>query len=109
MYYSSADAPAGTSLQSMVDEIRKQIGTIQTLDESPPVFTELSIVDPTVGSSEADPWVNGQLDVHSLVAKPMYWRWHVLEAAEGSIVVSFALNEPGTAYCRPTRQNGCQC
>lgn len=54
MYYSSADAPTGTSLQSMVDEIRKQIGTIQTLDESPPVFTELSIVDPTVGSSEAE-------------------------------------------------------
>ena len=106
MYYSSADAPAGTSLQSMVDEIRKQIGTIQTLDESPPVFTELSIVDPTVGSSEA--WVNGQLDVHSF-AKPIGGDWHVLEAAEGSIVVSFALNEPGTAYCRPTRQNGCQC
>lgn len=26
------------------------------------------------------------------------------EAAEGVIVVSFALNEPGTAYCRATRR-----
>lgn len=100
MYYSSADAPAGTSSQSMVDEIRKQIGTIQTLDESPPVFTELSIVDPTVGSSEAEAYIHYSLS-H---AKSM--SWCRLEAAEGSIVVSFALNEPGTAYCRPTRRIG---
>ena len=49
MYYNSADAPAGTSSQSMVESVSNRIGSIQTLDESSPVFTELSITDPTVG------------------------------------------------------------
>ncbi|CAE7040244.1 unnamed protein product [Symbiodinium natans] len=47
-----------------------EIGTIQTLDETPPSFTKLAITDPTATNDE--------------------------------IVVTFALNEAGTAYCRVT-------
>ncbi|CAE7498925.1 unnamed protein product [Symbiodinium natans] len=73
MYYDASDAPAGTASSSMVSHLRQAIGAIATLDESPPTFTQLSIVDPTV--------------------------------EEGVIVVSLALNEPGTAYCRVTRSD----
>jgi len=50
-----------------------EIGTIQTLDETPPSFTKLAITDPTATNDE--------------------------------IVVTFALNEAGTAYCRVTLSN----
>merc|ERR1719159_2089634 len=49
------------------------IGTIQTLDESPPIFDKLMIQDPT--------------------------------AYNDRIIVTFTLNEDGTAYCRVTRSD----
>ncbi|CAK9095833.1 Uncharacterized protein SCF082_LOCUS45001 [Durusdinium trenchii] len=68
-----ATSAATTDARSLVASVSTAIGAVQTLDETPPSFTELSVVDPT--------------------------------ASEGVIVVSFALNEPGTAYCRATRSD----
>jgi hypothetical protein len=48
-----------------------RIGTVNTLDESPPSFTKLQIQDPT--------------------------------AQDSAIIITFQLNEAGTAYCRATR------
>eukprot|EP00931_Biecheleriopsis_adriatica_P047271 TRINITY_DN27224_c0_g2_i1.p1 TRINITY_DN27224_c0_g2~~TRINITY_DN27224_c0_g2_i1.p1 ORF type:complete len:3147 (+),score=582.09 TRINITY_DN27224_c0_g2_i1:27-9467(+) len=56
-----------------VHTMKTEIGTIQTLDESPPIFEKLAILDPT--------------------------------AENDRIVVTFKLNEAGTAYCRVTRSD----
>merc|ERR1719487_1810425 len=53
--------------------MKTEIGTVQTLDESPPSFTKLSMRDPT--------------------------------AYNDRIIVTFSLNEAGTAYCRVTRSD----
>merc|ERR1719463_519331 len=53
--------------------MKTEIGTIQTLDESPPSFTKLAIRDPTQFNTK--------------------------------IIVTFRLNEHGTAYCRVTRSD----
>lgn len=66
------DSVANAGAQN-VHTIKASIGTIQTLDESPPTFTRLSIVDPT--------------------------------AYNDRIIVTFSLNEAGTAYCRVTRSD----
>jgi len=58
---------------SNVHTIKTGIGTIQTLDESPPSFTQLSMLDPT--------------------------------AYNDRIIVTFSMNEAGTAYCRVTRSD----
>jgi len=67
MVYSSPSAPAA----SQVLHVQTQLGSVTTLDESPPSFTTLAIDDPT--------------------------------AYETKIIVTFSLNEAGTAYCRATR------
>ncbi|CAJ1446304.1 unnamed protein product [Effrenium voratum] len=56
---------------SNIYSMQQEIGTVQTLDESPPVFDLLQIADPT--------------------------------ALNDRIVVTFKLNEAGTAYCRTKR------
>ncbi|CAE7397007.1 unnamed protein product [Symbiodinium pilosum] len=61
------------ALPSNVHTIWAGIGTVQTLDETPPEFTQLSIKDPT--------------------------------DANDRLVVTFSLNEAGTAYCRATRSD----
>ncbi|CAJ1402439.1 unnamed protein product [Effrenium voratum] len=71
MYYDSTSAPAGLSSDSLLVTVKDAVGPVTTLDESPPVFTELSFLDP----------------------------------ADGVITATFALNEPGTAYCRATRSD----
>jgi len=62
---------AGNGTSDNVYTMGKEIGTIQTLDDSPPSFTYLAIQDPT--------------------------------AFNDRIIVTFKLNEAGTAYCRVTR------
>eukprot|EP00927_Polykrikos_kofoidii_P002778 TRINITY_DN11111_c1_g1_i1.p1 TRINITY_DN11111_c1_g1~~TRINITY_DN11111_c1_g1_i1.p1 ORF type:complete len:1928 (+),score=277.30 TRINITY_DN11111_c1_g1_i1:722-5785(+) len=69
MYSTSADEQGPSNVYTMMTEI----GTVQTLDESPPSFTLLQIRDPT--------------------------------DANDRIVVTFQLNEAGTAYCRVTRSD----
>lgn len=64
---------AGAATGSLVWPVHMAIGSVTTLDESPPSFTKLQIQDPT--------------------------------AVDDRIVVTFALNEPGTAYCRVTRSD----
>lgn len=61
---------------SNVYTIQQAIGTMQTLDESPPEFTELTIPDPT--------------------------------ALNDRIVITFKLNEAGTAYCRTKRSDSAE-
>ena len=61
--------PAANNVHTM----KTEIGTIQTLDESPPSFTSLAMQDPT--------------------------------AFNDRIIVTFTLNEAGTAYCRATRSD----
>eukprot|EP00928_Gymnodinium_smaydae_P010937 TRINITY_DN14116_c0_g3_i2.p2 TRINITY_DN14116_c0_g3~~TRINITY_DN14116_c0_g3_i2.p2 ORF type:complete len:1544 (+),score=343.05 TRINITY_DN14116_c0_g3_i2:230-4861(+) len=56
-----------------VHTIKTGIGTVWTLDETPPSFTKLAIFDPT--------------------------------AHNDRIIVTFSLNEAGTAYCRVTRSD----
>merc|ERR1719387_412854 len=63
----------GNAGPSNVHTIKTGIGTVQTLDETPPSFTKLSILDPT--------------------------------AYNDRIIVTFSLNEAGTAYCRVTRSD----
>ena len=58
---------------SNVHTIKTSIGTVKTLDESPPTFTKLAMLDPTANNDR--------------------------------IVVTFSLNEAGTAYCRVTRSD----
>jgi mannose/fructose/N-acetylgalactosamine-specific phosphotransferase system component IIB len=53
--------------------MKTEIGTIKTLDESPPSFTQLQMEDPT--------------------------------AYNDRIIITFQLNEAGTAYCRTTRSD----
>ena len=61
---------------SNVYTLQQGIGTVQTLDESPPIFTELTIPDPT--------------------------------ALNDRIVITFKLNEAGTAYCRTKRSDSAE-
>jgi len=56
-----------------VHTMKVEIGTVQTLDESPPSFTKLSMRDPTLYNN--------------------------------MIIVTFQMNEAGTAYCRTTRSD----
>eukprot|EP00928_Gymnodinium_smaydae_P040215 TRINITY_DN27306_c0_g6_i1.p1 TRINITY_DN27306_c0_g6~~TRINITY_DN27306_c0_g6_i1.p1 ORF type:complete len:5181 (-),score=906.80 TRINITY_DN27306_c0_g6_i1:179-15013(-) len=67
---------SGTVAGSKITSIRTELGSVTTLDESPPSFTQLQIQDPTAGDT--------------------------------SIVVTFALNEPGTVYCRAVRTDAGQ-
>ena len=60
-------------LRSQVVVIHQGLGNMTTLDETPPIFTQLSIQDPT--------------------------------NFQDRIEIAFALNEPGTAYCRATRSD----
>jgi hypothetical protein len=53
--------------------IRNAFGTVQTLDESMPIFKQLEVYDPTANNDR--------------------------------IIVTFTLNEDGTAYCRVTRSD----
>jgi len=69
MHYDSA-ANAGPQ---NVHTMKTEIGTVQTLDESPPSFTRLALKDPS--------------------------------AVNDRLVVTFQLNEAGTAYCRTTRSD----
>ncbi|CAJ1388166.1 unnamed protein product [Effrenium voratum] len=61
---------------SNIYSMQQEIGTVQTLDESPPVFDLLQIADPT--------------------------------ALNDRIVVTFKLNEAGTAYCRTKRSDSAE-
>ncbi|CAE8700012.1 unnamed protein product [Polarella glacialis] len=56
--------------------MQQELGTVQTLDESPPTFTRLAIQDPT--------------------------------SLNDRIVVTFQLNEAGTAYCRTKRKDSAE-
>jgi hypothetical protein len=70
------DGTAGQESNQNVHTISQDaggIGTIQTLDESPPIFKTLAMDDPTVDNDR--------------------------------IVVTFTLNEDGTAWCRATRSD----
>ena len=44
-----ATSAATTDARSLVASVSTAIGAVQTLDETPPSFTELSVVDPTAG------------------------------------------------------------
>jgi hypothetical protein len=67
---------SGAVAGSKVASVGTDIGTVTTLDESPPSFTQLEIQDPT--------------------------------ASNDAIIVTFKLNEAGTAYCRPVRTDSGQ-
>jgi len=65
--------PSAQAGPNNVYTIYQGIGTVQTLDESPPSFTKLQMLDPTAHNTQ--------------------------------IIVTFSLNEAGTAYCRVTRSD----
>jgi hypothetical protein len=71
IYHTSASA--GPQNSHTISQDAGGVGTIQTLDESPPIFDKLMIQDPT--------------------------------AFNDRIIVTFTLNEDGTAYCRVTRSD----
>ena len=83
MYYNSADAPAGTASQSMVEEVSNKIGSIFTLDESPPVFTELSMVDPTVGDSVRDKSKALRVEGSKFAMQQCHWQLVMLSESFG--------------------------
>jgi hypothetical protein len=68
-----SNMPLGPQNTHTISQATGGIGTIQTLDESPPIFETLKIQDPT--------------------------------ALDDRIVVTFTLNEDGTAWCRVTRSD----
>jgi hypothetical protein len=65
------DSSGNNAGPNNVHTLKTGIGTVETLDESPPSFTTLRMQDPTEYNDR--------------------------------IIVTFALNEAGTAYCRVTR------
>merc|ERR1719171_2793712 len=71
IYHTSASA--GPQNTHTISQDAGGVGTIQRLDESPPIFDKLMIQDPT--------------------------------AFNDRIIVTFTLNEDGTAYCRVTRSD----
>jgi len=64
---------SGNAGPANMHTMQQEIGTVQTLDESPPSFTRLALKDPTQYNDR--------------------------------LIVTFQLNEAGTAYCRTTRSD----